>query len=70
MVEVILSISMLGSSAPSLKKLTLGTQPLYDEEEQATWSGHVEVFQWREPKLNSQLVATGDHTRQCKSIFS
>jgi len=36
MVEAILSIPMLGSLAPSLKKLTLGTQPLYDEEEQAT----------------------------------
>lgn len=36
MAETVLSIPMLGPSAPSLKKLTLGTQPLYAEEEQAT----------------------------------
>lgn len=34
---------MLGPLASSLMKLALGTQPPYDEEEQATWRGHIEV---------------------------
>lgn len=35
MVEATLSTPTLGPLAPPLKKLTLGTQPPYDEEEQA-----------------------------------
>lgn len=34
---------MLGPLASSLKKLALGTQRPHDEEEQATWRGHIKV---------------------------
>lgn len=40
---------MLGPVAPPLTELTGGARLPYEEEEQATWRGPIQVFQWRNP---------------------
>lgn len=49
MVEATLSTPLVGSLDPSLTKLSLGNQPLCDEEEETTRRNHTELFQWRQP---------------------
>lgn len=66
-VEAMLPTPMLGPLAPSLRKLTLGTWSPQGERAGHTERSHRGV-PMGQPQLNSQLLTSGYHTGQGKSI--